>query len=88
MSNSDWSVEKACQLYNIAGWGAGYFNINQKGHLVAHPFGQPGDGPRLVAGGLKGRMDAKRRHLTIVPAGCDVYSGGDFSVSIQAQTRS
>ncbi len=42
MSNSDWSVEKACQLYNIAGWGAGYFNINQKGHLVAHPFGQPG----------------------------------------------
>jgi arginine decarboxylase len=42
MSNSDWSVEKSCQLYNIAGWGAGYFNINQKGHLVAHPLGQPG----------------------------------------------
>src|SRR3954471_21642889 len=42
MSNSDWSIEKSLSLYNIPGWGAGYFNINPKGHLVAHPFGQPG----------------------------------------------
>lgn len=42
MSNSDWSIEKSLQLYNIAGWGAGYFNINNKGHVVVHPFGQPG----------------------------------------------
>jgi arginine decarboxylase len=42
MSNSDWSIEKSALLYNIGGWGAGYFNINQKGNIVAHPFGQPG----------------------------------------------
>src|SRR6266481_880573 len=42
MSNSDWSIEKSLQLYNIPGWGAGYFSINPKGHLVVHPFGQPG----------------------------------------------
>ncbi|HTO96285.1 MAG TPA: biosynthetic arginine decarboxylase [Myxococcales bacterium] len=42
MSNSDWSIEKSLQLYNIPGWGAGYFSINAKGHLVVHPFGQPG----------------------------------------------
>src|SRR4051794_5802068 len=42
MSNSDWSIEKSLSLYNIPGWGAGYFNINPKGHLVVHPFGQPG----------------------------------------------
>src|SRR5256884_432781 len=42
MSNSDWSIERSLQLYNIPGWGAGYFNINSKGHLVVHPFGQPG----------------------------------------------
>ena len=42
MSNSDWSIERSLQLYNIPGWGAGYFNINPKGHLVVHPFGQPG----------------------------------------------
>ena len=42
MSTPDWSIEKSLQLYNIAGWSAGYFNINQKGHIVAHPLGQPG----------------------------------------------
>src|ERR1051325_1980035 len=42
MSIPEWSIEKSLALYNIPGWGAGYFNINQKGHLVIHPFGQPG----------------------------------------------
>src|SRR3954463_6566206 len=42
MSNSDWSIEKSLSLYNIPGWGAGYFSINQKGHLTVHPCGQPG----------------------------------------------
>ncbi|OLD09386.1 MAG: arginine decarboxylase [Deltaproteobacteria bacterium 13_1_40CM_3_69_14] len=42
MSNSDWSIERSLQLYNIPGWGAGYFSINPKGHMVVHPFGQPG----------------------------------------------
>ena len=42
MSIPDWSIEKSLQLYNIGGWSAGYFNINQKGHIVAHPLGQPG----------------------------------------------
>ena len=42
MSNSEWSIEKSLSLYNIAGWGAGYFSINAKGHLVVHPCGQPG----------------------------------------------
>ncbi len=39
---SDWSTEKAAQHYNVAGWGAGYFSVNEKGHLVVHPHGQPG----------------------------------------------
>src|SRR3954454_1689444 len=42
MSNSDWAIDRSLQLYNIPGWGAGYFNINPKGHIVVHPFGQPG----------------------------------------------
>src|SRR5512140_830448 len=39
---SDWSVEKAAQHFNVAGWGAGYFSVNEKGHVVVHPHGQPG----------------------------------------------
>ena len=42
MSTSDWSIEKALQLYNLPGWGAGYFSINAKGNLIVHPLGQPG----------------------------------------------
>src|SRR5258705_6889759 len=32
MSNSDWSIERSLQLYNIPGWGAGYFNIRSEEH--------------------------------------------------------
>ena len=34
---SGWSIEAARQLYNIEGWGAGYFDINAKGHVVVRP---------------------------------------------------
>jgi arginine decarboxylase len=39
---SDWSIERATQYYNITGWGAGYFSINEKGHVAVHAHGQPG----------------------------------------------
>jgi arginine decarboxylase len=33
----DWNIQKARDLYNIAHWGNGYFDINEKGHLLACP---------------------------------------------------
>jgi arginine decarboxylase len=42
MAPSDWSIDRATQYYNVAGWGAGYFSVNEKGHVVVHPMGQPG----------------------------------------------
>jgi arginine decarboxylase len=32
-----WSIDAARELYNIDGWGAGYFDINQRGHVVVRP---------------------------------------------------
>ena len=32
-----WSIEAARALYNIDGWGAGYFDINEAGHVVVRP---------------------------------------------------
>ncbi len=32
-----WTIEKSLELYNIEGWGAGYFGINEKGHMVVRP---------------------------------------------------
>jgi arginine decarboxylase len=42
MAPADWSIERAAQYYNIGGWGAGFFSVNEKGHVVVHPMGQPG----------------------------------------------
>jgi len=39
---ADWSIERAAQYYNVAGWGAGFFSVNEKGHVAVHPMGQPG----------------------------------------------
>ncbi|OFX23598.1 MAG: arginine decarboxylase [Anaeromyxobacter sp. RBG_16_69_14] len=39
---SGWSTDKAAQHFNVPGWGAGYFSVSDKGHLVVHPHGQPG----------------------------------------------
>lgn len=33
-----WSIEKAREHYNVAQWSQGYFNINEAGHLCAHPY--------------------------------------------------
>ena len=37
----NWSVDAARNVYHIGRWGAGYYDINAKGHVVAKPL--PGD---------------------------------------------
>src|SRR5215207_4712197 len=32
-----WTIDAARTLYNIEGWGAGYFDINERGHVVVRP---------------------------------------------------
>ncbi|HEY4215709.1 MAG TPA: biosynthetic arginine decarboxylase [Gemmatimonadaceae bacterium] len=36
-SGTPWSIDAARALYNIEGWGAGFFDINDKGHVVVRP---------------------------------------------------
>ena len=33
----DWNIESARETYNIEGWGAGYFDINARGHVIVRP---------------------------------------------------
>jgi len=47
MSNSTdatgpWDIQAARNLYNIHRWGAKYFDINEAGHVVAHPLQDAG----------------------------------------------
>ena len=32
-----WSIDDARALYNVQGWGVGYFDINARGHVVVRP---------------------------------------------------
>ena len=32
-----WTTADSLELYNVRGWGQGYFGINARGHMVAHP---------------------------------------------------
>src|SRR3954467_10452773 len=32
-----WSIESARALYNIEGWSAGFFDVNEKGHVIVRP---------------------------------------------------
>src|SRR5215208_6706079 len=34
---STWSIDSARALYNIEGWGAGFFDVNEKGHVIVRP---------------------------------------------------
>ncbi len=33
----EWTIDDARELYNIEGWGVGYFNINGAGNVTVHP---------------------------------------------------
>jgi arginine decarboxylase len=41
---TSWSIDDARDLYNIEGWGVGYFDINGKGHVSVHPTRDPEHG--------------------------------------------
>ena len=37
-----WNVADSSELYNVAAWGAGFFTVNEKGHLAVTPRGPTG----------------------------------------------
>src|SRR5688572_15025416 len=41
---TSWTVDDSRELYNIDGWGIGYFSINDAGHVTVHPTKEPDRG--------------------------------------------
>ncbi len=35
--SAGWTIEQARALYNIEGWGAGFFDIDERGHVIVKP---------------------------------------------------
>ncbi|GAV21275.1 arginine decarboxylase [Mariprofundus micogutta] len=40
MTTKQWSIQSASELYQVEGWGNGFFGINDTGHMVAIPDGE------------------------------------------------
>ena len=38
----NWTRQDAIEIYGIDSWGAGYFGVNEEGHVVIHPHGTKG----------------------------------------------
>jgi arginine decarboxylase len=41
--DTPWTTDDSRHLYNIDGWGIGYFGINEQGHVTVHPRRHEGD---------------------------------------------
>ena len=39
--STNWTTEDSRELYNLDGWGIGYFGINPRGHVTVHPTKDP-----------------------------------------------
>ncbi len=44
-SENGWDINQSLQTYQIQRWGAGYFGVNEKGHITVSPIQE--DGPAL-----------------------------------------
>src|SRR3972149_3163241 len=58
-----WSAADSLELYNIEGWGQGYFQINDAGHLIVRPIRRSAATIDLI--GLI--EDAQRNGLALPP---------------------
>jgi arginine decarboxylase len=43
-----WTVRDSLELYNVANWGAGFFTVNERGHVEVRPRGEHGPGIDLL----------------------------------------
>ncbi len=49
MTLKRWTVADAAELYNVQGWGRGYFGVNSRGHMTVFPLREAGGGIDLKA---------------------------------------
>jgi arginine decarboxylase len=57
-----WTIGDSLDTYAIRNWGAGYFGINEKGHVMVHP-----GGPETPSFDLKDLVDEVRRRGISLP---------------------
>src|SRR5262249_33187530 len=43
-----WTIRDSLELYNVGAWGAGFFTVNERGHVEVRPRGDNGAGIDLL----------------------------------------
>ena len=41
IASTEWSIKDSEKLFNVLGWGLGYFRVNADGHIAVHPDRSP-----------------------------------------------
>jgi arginine decarboxylase len=54
-----WTVRDSAELYGVGAWGAGFFGVNERGHIEVRPRGPAGSDIDL----LELVLDLRRRGL-------------------------
>lgn len=67
-----WKIEDSEDLYNISGWGAGYFGINKAGHICVTPRK---DGKEVDIRKLVDRLVAQGVHTPMLLRFTDIIAG-------------
>jgi arginine decarboxylase len=82
-----WTTDDSSELYNVDGWGIGYFGINDRGHATVHPTRDPEHGLDLFE--LAMDMDAQGVRLPLLLRFSDILRtriemlGERFSAAIR-----
>jgi arginine decarboxylase len=82
-----WTIDDSRELYNVEGWGIGYFDINEKGHVTVSP--SKDEGPALDLFELATDMEAQGVGLPLLLRFSDILRtrietlGDRFATAIQ-----
>ncbi len=67
-----WTVRDSAELYNVANWGAGFFAVNDKGHVEVRPNGNGGPGIDLLE--LVGDLERRGLRAPLLVRFSDILS--------------
>jgi arginine decarboxylase len=79
-----WTLDDSKRLYNIEGWGIGYFGVNAQGHVTVHPTREPADGIDLYD--LAMDLEAQRIGLPLLLRFSDILRTRMEALSERFQT--
>ena len=60
-----WSIEDSIDVYGIQNWGAGYFDVSEKGEVVVTPMGKNG-GTRISLMDIISGLSARGMHMPVL----------------------